>query len=210
MDTDYTDSVLVTQSLILKFGENYIYSLLNKLLQTKKTRFISLSNAGIETINNFKKEFGDKFIAHEGHLSFEVRALQEKGILGICDNLSVKNIIWRPLRRGKTLDHNWPLLIELANKYNKTQSQIILNWMCKLGYYPMVLSIDKEHIDDNIKSTDFVMSDSDYQQISDFRPANYNPPEVDWDGLGIDASIVELANNFEEHLNHREGNKDIR
>ena len=200
METDYADSTLITQSLIIKFGEDEVYPLLHKLLETGKTRYVSLSNASPEWIKAFKKEFADKFIAHEGHLSFEVRALQEKGVFKVCDELGVKNIIWRPLRRNKTLQHNWKLLVELAEKYHKTQSQIVLNWICNLGYNPMVFSTSPEHIDENIASADFQMSVEDYRRVTDFRPQNYQPPNVDWEGSSIDDDIVALANEFELHL----------
>lgn len=200
MGTDYADSTLITQSLIIKFGDAVVYPLLHNLLKSGKTRYVSLSNASPDWIKAFKAEFGDKFIAHEGHLSFEVRALQDKGVLQTCDDLGVRNIIWRPLRRNKTLQHNWELLEKLAAKYQKTQSQIVLNWICSLGYSPMVFSTSKVHIDENIAASEFQMSDEDYQQMTDFRPQNYQPPTVDWEGEGIDDDIVALANGFEEHL----------
>lgn len=200
MDTSYADSTLVTQSLILKFGEQTVYTLLHDLLETEKTRFVSLSNASPDFIRQFKKEFGDKFYAHEGHLSFEVRALQDKGVFTTCNELGVKNIVWRPLGRNKTLNRNWELLIELAEKYKKTQSQIILSWVCHLGYGPMVLALSTKHIDENIASTEFTMDEEDYKRITDFRPSNYNPPAVHWDSLQTDDDIVALVNEFDKHI----------
>ncbi len=200
MDTNYADSTLVTQSFIKQFGEKFTYSLLHNLLKDGKTRYVSLSNASPNCIRLFKKEFGDKFIAHEGHISFEIRALQDKGVFKTCDELDVKNIIWRPLRRSSTLKHNWPLLVELAKKYNKTQSQIILNWICEMGYYPMIMSASKKHIDENIASSEFQMSGDDYRRITEWRPQNYNPPKIDWEKDGEGDSIVTLVNEFEKHI----------
>ncbi|HMS22585.1 MAG TPA: aldo/keto reductase [Candidatus Levybacteria bacterium] len=195
MDTDYADSTLITQGLVLKFGEDEVYPILKDLLQAGKTRFVSLSNASPEFIKAFKNEFGDKFYAHEGHLSFEVRVLQDKGVFNICDELGVKNIIWRPLRRAKTMEENWPLLVELSEKYGKTQNQIVLNWICNLGYSPMVFSTSKKHIDENYSATDFIMSDDDYKRINDFRPDNFNP-QVAWDTEQADDDIVAAVNGF--------------
>jgi diketogulonate reductase-like aldo/keto reductase len=200
MSTDYADSTLVTQSMILKFGEDAVYPLLHNLLDTGRTRYVSLSNASPSWIRSFKREFGDSFVAHEGHLSFEVRALQGKDVFQTCDELGVKNIIWRPLRRGKTLQHNWELLSELADKYQRTQSQIVLNWMSSLGYNPMVFSTSRKHIDENIAAAEFSMSAEDYKRMTDFRPQDYRPPDVDWEGQSIDDDIVVLANEFESHL----------
>ncbi|MCX6795841.1 MAG: aldo/keto reductase [Candidatus Falkowbacteria bacterium] len=203
METDYADSTLVTQSFIKKFGEDSTYSFLHEFLKTGKTRFVSLSNASPECIRNFKKEFNYKFYAHEGHLSFEIRVLQDREIFNLCDDLGIKNIIWRPLRRNKTFLHNWDLLVELAEKYQRTQSQIVLNWLCNLGYSPMVMSVSQKHIDENIASTNFTMLSEDYERMNDFRPSasNYHPPKIDFNNPSEGDSIVTLVNDFENHYN---------
>ncbi len=197
MQTDYADSTLVTQSLILKFGETVIYPFLHELLKSGKTRYVSLSNASPDWIRKFRNEFDDKFIAHEGHLSFEVRALQDKGVFDVCKELGIENIIWRPLGRSKTLQRNWPLLVELASKYQKTQGEIILNWICSLGYRPMIFSTSLVHIDENISAIQFKMTSEDYARMNDFRPTDYRPAFVDWEGPNIDDDIVRLVNEFD-------------
>lgn len=195
MGTNYADSTLVTQGLVIIFGEEKVYSLLHSLLADGKTRFVSLSNASPEFIRSFKTEFGDKFIAHEGHLSFEVRVVQDKGVFDVCDDLGVKNIIWRPLRRTKTMNRNWPLLTDLSKKYGKTQNQIVLNWICNLGYSPMVMSANKEHVDENLSSNDFQMSIEDCDRMNNFRPENFDP-QVSWDTARADDDIVAAVNGF--------------
>ncbi len=201
MQTDYADSTLVTQGLIMKFGEEETYQLLHELLESGRTRYVSLSNASPTWVRKFKSEFGDKFFAHEGHISFEVREVQEEGVFDTCAELGVKNIIWRPLRQNRTFKHNWPLLVELSEKYQKTQSQVVLNWICSLGYSPMVMSTNPRHIDENIAATEFKMSGEDYRRMNEFRPPNYHPPKVDWEGVGGGDDVVLLANNFEQNIN---------
>jgi diketogulonate reductase-like aldo/keto reductase len=199
METGYADSTLITQSILLKFGEKPIYQILHNLLDQNKTRYVSLSNASPSWIKKFHTEFGDKFFAHEGHLSYEVRALQDKGVLNVCDDLHIENIIWRPLRRGQTKHHNWDTLVQLATKYKKTQNQIILNWMCHEGYRPMVMSTNKKHIDENIESLDFNMESDEYESINNFRPPNYIPSKVDWEGVDIDNDIVGLVTEIDKN-----------
>jgi diketogulonate reductase-like aldo/keto reductase len=196
MQTDYADSTLVTQTIILNFGRKQVYALLHNLLNTGKTRYVSLSNAGKDMIQEFKQEFGDKFYAHEGHLSFEIRLLQDEGILDLCDDMNIKNIIWRPLRKGQTGNKDWPLLQEMSSKYGKTTNQIILNWMIHLNYAPMVFSTNRKHIDENIESTMFTMEDEDYQKLTLARPTEIEPSSIDWNGDNLGAEIVSLANNL--------------
>ena len=189
----YADSTLVTQSLLIEYGEEAILTYLHELLESGKTRYVSLSNAGLKHISRFKEAFGNAFFAHEGHLSFEVRANQDKGIFDLCNDLNVENIIWRPLRRKATLEHNWPLLKELAVKYHKTESQIILNWITHLGYRPMVFSTNTRHIDENLAATAFVMEANDYIAVSNARVGDPDSRSVDWDGQHIDNDLLRLV-----------------
>ncbi len=198
--TDYADSTLITQSIVTKFGQTVIFQYLHDLLEQNKTRFVSVSNCGPEFIKTFKAEFSDSVFAHEGHLSFEVRALQDKGVFKLCDELGILNIIWRPLRRNMSERFQWPLLKQLADKYGKTQNQIILNWICHLSYHPMVMSANIEHINENIASIQFEMTPQDYDLINNFRPEDYYPPQVDWEKTGQGDSIITLVSDFEKHI----------
>ena len=200
MDTDYADSTLVTQDLTIKFGKEVTFALLDGLLESGRTRFVSISNASPAWIKVFKDKYGDKLYAHETHISFEVREVQDRGVFDLCDDLNVRNVIWRPLRQNRTLTHDWKLLVELATKYQKTQNQIILNWICSLGYSPMVMSSSKQHIDGNVSSVEFKMTDEDYARMTEFRPTKYYPPSVDWDGIEGGNDLVMLVNKFEDHL----------
>jgi aryl-alcohol dehydrogenase-like predicted oxidoreductase len=89
MDTDYADSTLVTQDFTIKFGKDVTFSLLDELLDSGKTRFVSFSNASPSWIKIFKEKYGDKLYAHETHISFEVREVQDRGVFDLCDTLGV-------------------------------------------------------------------------------------------------------------------------
>ncbi|MBP9817271.1 aldo/keto reductase, partial [Candidatus Shapirobacteria bacterium] len=90
-ETNTFDSTLVTLSLLAKFGKKEVVSLLHKLIDNGKTRFVSLSNSNRATIKYFSEEFGDKFVAHEAHLSFEIRENEDEGIFEFCKELGVRN-----------------------------------------------------------------------------------------------------------------------
>lgn len=199
-NTMYFDSTLVTLSLITKFGEESVISILKELLDKEKTRYISLSNSNLVTIQKFKDIFKEKFFAHEAHLSFEIRENQEEGILDLCKKLGVRNNIWRPLRENKTSKYSWELLTKLSKKYNKTQNQIILNWMISNQYFPMVFSKNIDHIKENFEAQNFEMTKDDIKELNEFRIEGYNKPKVDWDKTGDGISVALLPDKFEENF----------
>lgn len=197
-NTDYFDSTLVTQSLIVKFGYSKIINILWQLLDSNRTRYVSISNANKDLIKQFSQEFKNKVFAHETHLSFEIRLCQDEGIFELTDSLDIQTIIWRPLRQGKTILHSWEPLVRLSKKYNKTQNQIVLNWMCYLGFKPLVFSTSDNHIKENWESTQFKMLADEYLELTNYRIPNYIPPKIDWSNIGNGDSIVPPVMGFEE------------
>jgi diketogulonate reductase-like aldo/keto reductase len=189
----YADSTLVTQSLIQTFGESTVFAWLHRQLATGHTHMVSLSNASPQWIAAFSVEFDDRFFAHEGHLSFESRALADHGVLKTCQDLNVRNIIWRPLRRGRTSKLHQPLLDNLASRYNLTKDQLILCWLVRLGYYPLVFSTNPDHIAANLRGLDAAIDASDIEAINDLRDPRWDLP-VRWERPEIDTDLVALAN----------------
>ena len=58
------------------------------------------------------------------------------------------------------------ILLNLAEKYNKTQNQIILNWIIKhKGIKVLCKCTDIHHIDENLQALDFEMSADDYLSL---------------------------------------------
>lgn len=202
--TDCFDSTLVPLSLIVKFGYAETMQVLHDLLNTGKSRYISLSNSNRAMIQKFHEEFRDRFFAHDVHLSFEIRENQDEGILDLCKSLGVRNNIWRPLRENKTAQHNWDLLVELSKKYGKTQNQIIINWLVSNNYFPMIFSKSIEHINENWQAVDFTMDVGDIERMNAYRVKNYNKPKVDWDKTGEGISVSVLPDRFEENLVNKE------
>lgn len=200
-DTSYFDSTLVTQSLVVKFGYDVLVSKLKELLDTGKTRYVSLSNSNKDMIKKFKEEFKEKLFAHETHLSFEIRLCQDEGIFDLCNDLDIQTVIWRPLRQGMTITHDWEPLVRLSKKYGKTQNQIVLNWMKSLGFKPEVFSTSEDHIRENWEAMQFDMTKEDCNVLTNYRISEYVPPQINWANMGNGDSIVPPIMGFEESYN---------
>ena len=122
---------------------------------------------------------------------------EDIGILDYCKEHNILFINYQPFRRNRTANHNYPLLVELANKYNKTQNQILLNYYVKeKSIIPITKANKIEHIKLNLKALDFEMDQQDYQRLNDFRCEEFDKLEVDWlDNGGI--PIYKFANQVE-------------
>jgi len=178
--TDYIDSLEFTMPNFNKYGFRESVNFIDKYLTKGKARFTSLTNCSLEFLKKYHKVFKNKLFSHELHFSFEVRVNEDLGITTFASENGILNIPYQPLRRNRTANRNWPILVELSGKYNMSQNQVILNWLNWKGFKPLVKSESLEHIDENLGSFDFKMTESDYKKIDTFRVPNYKIPEINW------------------------------
>lgn len=193
-EMDYIDSVQFTMGIVKDLGLDIVRGLVNELIDSGKTRFTSLTNSSLEFLKEYHLAFGDKLFAHEGVFNFEVRENENYGVTSYATQNDILSVVYQPLRRNQTAARNWPLLVELAEKYSKTQNQILLNWIMSKGYFPLVKSSAKEHIDENLASFDFRVDLEDLKKLNEFRVLGYKSPKIDWYDTGEGIKIHQLPN----------------
>jgi diketogulonate reductase-like aldo/keto reductase len=196
--TDYIDTLEFPLSALRVYGFDSTTQLVSKYLSSGKARYTSLTNANLAYIKKYHDVFKDKFFSHEVHYSFEVRDNEYLGIIDYANKYGIKNVIYQPLRRNRTAQRNWPLLVELAQKYGKTQNQVILNWLVTKGFLPLVKSEHREHIDENVAALEFELSSEDIQKLDDFKVPHYKMQDIDWLIESGGTTIFSLPNTFDE------------
>ena len=143
------------------------------------------------------EELGIELFSFEGLYYLEFKQNEDVGILDYCSEHNILFINYQPFERNRTANHNYPLLVELANKYNKTQNQILLNYYVKeKNIIPITKANKIEHIKLNLEALGFEMEQPDYQRLNDFRCEEFDILEVDWlDNGGL--PIYKFANQVE-------------
>jgi len=195
LNIEYVDSLQVHDPFVSKIPLLDTYKEIKRLVEKGKVRYIGISNVNLEQL----KEINDniKIDFFEGVYNLECKIYEDIGVLDYCEKNGIKFVCYQPLRRNRTANRNYPVLVELARKYNKTQNQIILNWIInEKRIMPLIKSTNIERINENIDSIDFKMDDTDYEKLNEFRSKEFDSVEIDWqgkDGIPID----QLANQFE-------------
>ena len=87
----------------------------------------------------------------------------QKEIVNYCNNYKIQVIGWSPIMKGQLLEV--PLMIDLAEKYNKTIAQIALRWHIQKGIIPIPKSSHYGRIADNIDIFNFELSEEDMIKI---------------------------------------------
>ena len=199
-ETDHVDSIEFPLTAFDKYGFRELVKLVEKYLSDGKARYTSVTNSNLDCLKKYHQIFKDKLFSHELHYSFEIRENEDLGILNYGLENNIINIPYQPLRRNRTAKRNWPLLKELSKKYDKTQNQIILNWMTARGLHPLVKSETLAHIDENLAALEFAMDKDDLKKLTDFRVPNYKSTRIDWFMKGKEGIFIHaLPNVFDKN-----------
>ena len=160
LDTDYIDLLLIHQP-----AGNYIagYRQMEKAYKEGKVRAIGLSNFNESQI----REILEICEVRPSVLQTEVHPYsQEKALKQFLAQEGMVIQAWYPLGHGDKALINEPLFTELAQKYGKSNVQIILRWHIQDGNIVIPGSKNTEHIRDNFDLFDFSPSDEEMAKIA--------------------------------------------
>ena len=192
---DYVDAVQVHDSYISKIPLDETYGEIKKLIDKGKVRYMSMSNSNLEELKEINEKYG--IYSFEGVYNLECKLNENIGIIDYCKNNNIKFICYQALRRNRIANSNYPLLSELANKYNKTQNQILLNWLIKeKGIMALIKSTNTNNIDSNLESLDFTISREDMEKLNKFKHEGFDSIKIDWSESGDGVLVDQLANQF--------------
>lgn len=195
LNIDYVDCLQLHSPAFSKISLIDVYKEINRLKDNGKVRYIGISNVNLDMLKEVNNVVKIDFF--EGIYNLECKIYEDNGVLDYCNKNDIKFICYQPLRRNRTAKRNYPLLVDLANKYHKTQNQIILNYIInEKKIMPIVKSTNIDRIKENLDSFNFKMDREDYDKLNKFRSKEFDSVIIDWsfkDGIFID----QLANQFE-------------
>ena len=141
------------------------YKQLIKAYKEGKIKAIGISNFEGEYIEDVLKEFNVKpqVIQVECHPFFPQDELRK-----ITEKEDIRIMSWYPLGgKGMTGELlNNPIVLALAEKYNKSAAQIVLKWHNEMGFIVIPGSKNADHIKANIDIYDFALTDDDMKEMA--------------------------------------------
>lgn len=117
----------------------------------------------------------DQIEFHPGHM--------QKETVEFCHKNNIIVEAWSPLGAGKMLKKD--VLIEFAQKYNKSVAQLCIKWCLQNNVLPLPKSKNLERMQDNLLVNDFKINEEDMKIINDL-------PYMG--GSGLDSDTIELFN----------------
>ena len=173
LGTDYVDMLFLHQPTS-NWREGYRN--IEKAVKAGKAKSIGLSNFSEEQIKEAIEtmEIKPQAVQVEAHPYFPEGEL--KKLLAEHD---MALMAWYPLGHGDKNLINEPVFTKLAEKYNKTNAQVILRWHVQSGNIVIPGSRNPQHIHDNNDIFDFALTDEEMAEITklDQNKRYYEPSE---------------------------------
>lgn len=160
LNVDYLDLVLLHQP----FGDYYgAYRALQELYKEKKIRAIGVSNFAPDRLADIAA-----FSEIPPHVNqVEVHPLHQQ--VPAQENMKKRHIqmeAWAPFGEGKSNMFRNPVLLSIAEKYQKSTAQVILRWLMQRDIVALAKSTHIERMKENIDIFDFILSEEDMLKIS--------------------------------------------
>ena len=195
LQTNYLDCIEFHAPKYSKIPLVESYKKLDLIKKSWKVKNIWISNASLPQLEEIQTEVSLDFF--DWVFNLECKINENIYISDFCKKNNITFVCYQPLRRNRTAKRNYPLLVELANKYKKTQNQIVLNRLIKeKNIIPIVKTTNKLRIKENIESLDFLLKQEDYNKMNNFRSTEFDQIEIDWEWKG-GITIDQLPNQFE-------------
>ena len=195
MDIDYVDCLMLHSVIFTKLPLIETYKEMNRMIERGKAKSLGLSNSNLKQLKEINEQY--PISIYEGVYNLECKLNENIGIIDYCKNNNIVFCAYQPLRRNRTANRNYPLLVELSKKYNKTQNQIILNWIIREKKINVLIkTTNNNRINENINSLNFEMDIEDYKKLNLFRAKEFDDIVIDWEGKG-GITVDQLANQFE-------------
>ena len=192
MGIEYIDALQIHTPEVCKLPLLDVYYEMKKVQEKGKVRYLSTSNTSFEQLKELQNNFG--IYSFEGVYNLDCKIYENIGLVEYCKENNIKFICYQALRRNKIAEANYDFLVKMAEKYNKTQNQILINWMLKAkGLYTLIKTTQKEYIDSNLEALDFKLEEEDIKRLNDFQNEKYNSIEIDWDANQGGVTIDKLA-----------------
>lgn len=159
LDIGYIDLLLLHQQVGDYMGA---WKDMEKAVAQGKVRAIGLSNFESDRLEEViaAAEIKPAVLQVELHPYFQQNALKER--VASCGTVMEA---WYPLGHGDAGLLNEPLFTQLAQKYGKTNAQIILRWHIQKGTIIFPKSTNPQHIRDNFNIFNFELTGDEMAQI---------------------------------------------
>lgn len=180
---DYLDLVLIHAPYGGPDARKGAWRALVECVEAGKVRSLGISNYGVHHLDELE-EYIKELEAERGEGKggvisvgqWEVHPwLTRPDIVKWCQDRNIAVEAYCPIVRGERFGE--PKIKALAEKYGKTEAQILLRWSLQRGLVPLVKSVTPSRILENTQLYDFELTAEEVEDVAttDYSPCAWDP-----------------------------------
>jgi len=160
LGVDYLDLYLLHQP----YGDvSGAWRALEEAYKAGKIRAIGVSNFYADQLKNLELSNEIKPVINQIEVS---PWYQQDSEVEFNQNEDVRVEAWAPFAEGKHDIFTNETIKEIADKYNKSNGQVILRWLLQRGIVVIPKSVHKNRMEENINVFDFKLTDDDMNTMN--------------------------------------------
>ncbi len=159
LQTDYVDLLLL--HFPVTFLRKKTWQAVEEIQAAGQAKSIGVSNYTIRHLEEMKNYA--KVLPAVNQVELHI-FLQQPELIKYCQDNKIVVEAYAPLAHGKPMDD--PVVIDIANKHNKTYAQIMLRWLIEQDLVVLVKSITPSRIRENIEIFNFQLDDKDHKVLA--------------------------------------------
>lgn len=170
LKVSYLDLYLIHWPIAFDYRNSYPKQMLEswhameELYKCGAIKAIGVSNFLVSHLETLKKEQEISPMVNQIELHI---GYHQQETVDYCKDKKIVLEAWSPLCKGRAFSQ--PLLIEIAQKYEKTGAQILLKWCLTKGYAPLPKSVTVSRIQENTKIFDFELEKEDIAKLDSIK-----------------------------------------
>ncbi len=129
---------------------------------------IAVSNFSVKRFQEAQSKIDIKIVANQLHYNLMIRENEKNGFVEFAKNNDVFLVTWMPIQRGDltTKERFGPEFQYLFEKYDKTPSQIAINWLIsQKNVVTIAKSSDLKHLEENLGALGWQMEEEDIERL---------------------------------------------
>lgn len=176
LGTDYIDLYLLHRYPETGIPIAETIKAMDYLVDSGKVKNIGVCNMSVNRLKEVQKHSKYPIVCNQVHYSLACREIVVRGVLDYCQQNKIAVVAWGPLQKGEL--EKAEILQKLADKYKKTPYQIALNWLLSQnGVVTIPKTTQVKHLDENLESFGWKISDDDMKNLTENFPGQYNSSE---------------------------------
>jgi len=171
LNTDYVDIFQIHSPRGIEISIEETITEMERLVKKGKIRAIGVSNFDVSNLKEALKASKTGIIGNEIPYNLAQREYEKNGTIDFCNKHGILVMAYWALGLGRLagledLTDQFPLMVKLCQKYDRSSVQIALNWLLnKPNLMAVIKSTNASHLNENVASLGWKMAKSDYELL---------------------------------------------